>query len=63
MRFKIQILNMCPASVQVKILKRMTGNQLPNEIKKEPEDDAQSVIQDDTKVENVVKPWKTRKGL
>ena len=31
---QIQILNMCPASVQVKILKRMTGNQLPNELKR-----------------------------
>ena len=30
-------------------------------IKKEPEDDAQSVIQDDTKVENVVKPWEDKK--
>ena len=30
----MEILNMCPASVQVKILKRMTGNQLPNELKR-----------------------------
>ena len=27
-------LNMCPASVQVRILKRMIGNQLPNELKR-----------------------------
>ena len=30
-------------------------------IKKEPEDDAQSVIQDDTEVENIVKPWEDKK--
>ena len=30
-------------------------------IKKEPEDDAQSVIQDDTEVEKVVKPWEDKK--
>ena len=44
-------LNMCPASVQVMILKRMIGNQLPNELKKEPEYDAQSVTQDEPKLE------------
>ena len=32
-------------------------------IKKEPEDDAQSVTQDESEVENVVKPWKTRKTM
>ena len=31
---KIQILSMCPANVQVMILKRMVGNQLPNELKR-----------------------------
>ena len=31
--FKIQILNMGPASVQVRILKRMIGNQQPKELK------------------------------
>ena len=30
-------------------------------IKKEPEDDAQSVTQDEPKLETIVKPWKTRK--
>ena len=35
--------------------------QAAKRIKKEPEDDAQSVIQDDTKVENVVKPWEDKK--
>ena len=30
-------------------------------IKKEPEDDAQSVTQDEPKVENVVKPWEDKK--
>ena len=60
---KIQnsILNMCPESVQVKILKRMIGNQLPKELKKEPEDDAQSVTQDEPKVETTVKPWEDKK--
>ena len=30
-------------------------------IKKEPEDDSQSVTQDEPKVENVVKPWEDKK--
>ena len=30
-------------------------------IKKEPEDDAQSVTQDEPKVENTVKPWEDKK--
>ena len=30
-------------------------------IKKEPEDDAQSVTQDESEVENVVKPWEDKK--
>ena len=32
-------------------------------IKKEPEDDAQSVTQDEPKVETIVKPWKTRRTM
>ena len=43
------------------ILKRMIGNQLPKRIKKEPEDDAQSVTQDEPKVETTVKPWEDKK--
>ena len=31
-----------------------------NRIKKEPEDDAQSVTQDETKVETTVKPWEDK---
>ena len=30
-------------------------------IKKEPEDDAQSVTQDEPKVETIVKPWEDKK--
>ena len=44
------------------ILKRMIGNQLPKErFKKEPEDDAQSVTQDEPKVETTVKLWENKK--
>ena len=39
----------------------MIGNQQPKEIKKEPEDDAQSVTQDEPKVETIVKPWEDKK--
>ena len=42
-------------------MKRMIGNQLPKELKKEPEDDAQSVTQDEPKVETTVKPWEGKK--
>ena len=51
---------MCPESVQVMILKRMIVKQLPKN-KKEPEDDAQSVTQDEPKVEALVKPWEDKK--
>ena len=34
-----------------------------NRIKKEPEDDAQSVTQDEPKMETTVKPWKTRRTM
>ena len=34
MKFKIQFLNMGQAGIQVKILKRMIGNQQPKELKK-----------------------------
>ena len=32
-------------------------------IKKEPEDDAQSVTQDEPKLETIVKPWEDKKGM
>ena len=54
---------MCPTRVQVKILKRMIGYRIPaaKRIKKEPEDDVQSVTQDEPKVETTVKPWEDKK--
>ena len=39
----------------------MIGNQLPKELKKVPEYDAQSVTQDEPKVETIVKPWEDKK--
>ena len=36
-------------------------NPAAKRIKKEPEDDAQSVTQDEPKVENVVEPWEDKK--
>ena len=61
-KFKILILSMCQAS----------PNDDPEEddrkpaaktIKKEPEDEAQSVAQDDQKVETTFKPGKTRRTI
>ena len=50
-----------PSKRQGMILKRMIGNKLPQELKKNPEYDAQSVTQDEPKVETTVMPWEDKK--
>ena len=59
-RIRTEILNMCPASVHVKSLKRMIGNQLPKELKRSQKM-MLSVTQDEPKVEITVKPWEGKK--
>ena len=52
---------MCPASVQVMMPEENDRKPAAKRIKKEPENDSQSVTQDEPKVETTVKPWEDKK--
>ena len=61
MKFKIQIFEHVPIKRPSDDPEEDDRKPAAKRIKKEPEDDAQSVTQDEPELENVVKPWEDKK--
>ena len=61
MKFKIQIFEHVPSKRPSNDPEEDDRKPAAKRIKKEPEDDAQSVARDEPKVETIVKPWEDKK--